>query len=74
MDRRSAPEAVAQSLSSRLAAAGETPATLAAATDIGLPAAHAILSGARDMSVAELALVGGFLHINPASLLEGVAA
>jgi len=70
MDRRTSNQ-IAANIGAAIANAGESLPSVSEAT--GIPAADLTLRP-EELTVDALRSVGGFLHVNPSVLLEGVAA
>lgn len=69
MDRRAEATEVAERLLEAIDHAGESPRSVSAAT--GIPISS--LSNPSGLSVNELAMLGGFLRLQPSDLLAGAA-
>lgn len=74
MARRTLTETVAANVSDAIAATGNTPMSVAQATNIPLPLLEERLSAVSPFEFGELASVGGFLSLRWSSLFEGASA
>jgi len=72
MDRSRVTEAVARNVRSAVEATGSTLRRVAAATDVPLSSLVAHPS-ADELTVDDIAAIGGFLHVRPSSLIGGIA-
>ena len=61
---------VAANVRSAISATGNTPESVAEATDLTISTLNARLSGRTPFSFSELVTVGGFLHVEPADFME----
>ena len=74
MSERRVTQVVAANTVATMAARNATAQMISQATDIDLPSLIERLNGNESFDMLELAYVGGFLRVNPATLLKGVAA
>ena len=74
MSERRVTQVVAANTVATMAARNATAKMISQATDIDLPSLIERLNGNESFDMLELAYVGGFLRVNPATLLKGVAA
>ena len=63
MQRRTPTTAAIESIRSTMTASGVNEVSVAEATDIALEDLNARLNGTEEFTVAEMVLVGGFLHL-----------
>lgn len=73
MERRTPTPNPAAVLARTIRGAGETPASVSAATGIPLNDLSDYLQGKSDISIDNLGKVGGFLHISPSAFFEVAA-
>jgi len=74
MSERRATQVVAANTVATMKTRNATAEMISQATDIDLPHLIERLNGNESFDMLELAHVGGFLHVNPGTLLKGVAA